>query len=211
MAECTFFGRVACEKPFSDSVACVYRLGKHSLTNWLLWADEDCRRLDGAVGVARPSLTDYQKQKRSISDSAFQSVLCLKLKLALSGSGVKAPATDGQVEATTLGCHITWQPLQEWRRDATTVNVFMPDGAVKGYLLELTTWDKFERSLARWRYMVVSDSFGCWDLQHKERAIPTLALEDTECSVIVLARTLEAAGWAPFTGELVHTPNDVVS
>ena len=52
--------------------------------------------------------------------------------------------------------------------------------------------------------MLVSDSFGCWDLQHKERAIPTLALEDTKCSVIVLARTLEAAGWAPFTGEMAH-------
>ena len=59
--------------------------------------------------------------------------------------------------------------------------------------------------------MVVSESFGCWDLQRKERAIPTLALEDTKCSVVVLARTLEAAGWAPFTGELVHKPCDVVS
>ena len=58
--------------------------------------------------------------------------------------------------------------------------------------------------------MVVSDSFGCWDLQHKERAISTSALEDTKCSVIVLARTLEAAGWTPFTGELVHKPDDVV-
>ena len=58
--------------------------------------------------------------------------------------------------------------------------------------------------------MVVSDSFDCWDLQHKERASPTLALEDTKCSVIVLARTLEAAGWAPLTGGLVHKPDDVV-
>ena len=31
--------------------------------------------------------------------------------------------------------------------------------------------------------MVVSDSFACWDLQHRERAISTLALEDTKCSV----------------------------
>ena len=82
--------------------------------------------------------------------------------------------------------------------------------AAKGKLLELTTWDKFERSLVRWRTMVVSDSFGCWDLQHKERAIPTLVFEDTKCSVVVLARTLEVACWAPFTGELVHNPDDVV-
>ena len=58
--------------------------------------------------------------------------------------------------------------------------------------------------------MVVSDSFGCWDLQHEGRAVPTLASEDTKCSAIVLARTLEAAGWAPFTGELVHKLDDVV-
>ena len=109
-----------------------------------------------------------------------------------------------------MGCHFTWQSLQVWLRDAATVTVFMPDGAVKGNLLELTTWDKFEWSLVRWRNMVVSDSFGCWDLQHKERAFPTLALEDTKCSVIVLARTLEAEGWPPITGELMHRPDDVV-
>ena len=51
------------KKPFSDSVARVYRLGKRSLTNGSLCADEDCRRLDGAVGVASPSLTDYQKSR----------------------------------------------------------------------------------------------------------------------------------------------------
>ena len=58
---------------------------------------------------------------------------------------------------------------------------------------------------------MVADSCGCWDLQHKERAIPTLALEDTKCSVIVLARTLEAAGWTPFTGDLVHKPDEFVT
>ena len=58
--------------------------------------------------------------------------------------------------------------------------------------------------------MVVSDSFGCWNLQHKERAIPTLALEETKCSVIVLARMWEAAGCQPFTGELVYKLDDVV-
>ena len=134
----------------------------------------------------------------------------LFLVLAWSVSDVKAPATDGQVGATTLGCHEAWQLVQVWRRDATTVTVFMPDGAVNGHTLELTTWDKFERGLVRWRNMVVSDSCGYWDLQHKERAIPTLVLEDTTCSVIVLARTLEAAGWVPFTGELVHKPDAVV-
>ena len=97
-----------------------------------------------------------------------------------------------------------------WRRDATTVTVFMPDGVVKGNLLELTTWDKFEWSLVRWRNMVVLDSFVRWGLQHKERAVPTLASEDTKCPAIVLARTLEAAGWAPLTGELVDKPDDVV-
>ena len=57
----------------------VYRLGKHGLANLSPCADEDCRRLDGAVCVARPSVADYQKAKRSFSDSALQSVLCLKL------------------------------------------------------------------------------------------------------------------------------------
>ena len=152
---------------FSDSVACVYRLGQHSLANWSLWADEGCRRLDGALGVARPSLTDYQEAKAQYHRQCLAVGCVLEVEgaaddappvflffvLAWSGSGVKAPATDGQV---TLGCHITWQPLQMWRRDATTVTVLMPDGAVKGNLLELTTWDKFERSLVRWRNIVVS-------------------------------------------------------
>ena len=207
------------KKPFSDSVACFYRFGKHSIPNWSLWADEDCRRLVGAVGVARPSLTDYQKAKAQylrqclgvgsvfeVEGAADDAPRVLFLVLALSGSGVKSPATDGQVEATTLGCHIPWQPLQMWRCDATSHFVH----AVKGNLLEWTTWDKFERSLVRWRNMVVSGSFRCWNLQHKERTIPTVALEDSKCSVIVLARTLEAAGWASFTEELVHKPDDAV-
>ena len=61
-------------------------------------------------------LRTVKRQKRSISDSDLSvgSVLevdgaadgappVLFLVLALSGSGVKAPAVDGQVEATTLG------------------------------------------------------------------------------------------------------------
>ena len=121
--------------------------------HWSLWADDDCRRLDGAVGVARLSLTNYQRANvkylrqciavgsvLEVEGAADDASPVLFFVLALSGPGVKAPATDGQVEATTLGCHFTWQQLQVWRRDATTVTVFMPDGAVKGNLLELTTW-----------------------------------------------------------------------
>ena len=52
-----------------------------SLASWSPGADEDCRRLDGAVGVARFCLTDYQKaKKRRISDSAFQSVFVLEVE-----------------------------------------------------------------------------------------------------------------------------------
>ena len=92
-------------------------MGKHSLTNWSLWADEDSRRLDGAVGVARPSLTDYQKAKAQylrqclavgsvleVEGAADDAPPVLFLVLAVSGSGVRAPATNGQVEAMTLGC-----------------------------------------------------------------------------------------------------------
>ena len=122
-----------------------------------------------------------------VEEAADDAPPLLFLVLVLSGSGVKAPATDGQVEATTLRCHTTRQPLHVWRGDAATVTVFMLDGAVQGNLLELTTLDKL-----RWRNMVVSDSFGCWDPQHKERAIPTLVLEDTKCSVI---RWMGAIHW----------------
>ena len=175
------------KKPFSDSVARVYWLGKHSIPKRSRWADEDCRRLDGAVGVTRPSLTDCQIQKRSSADSAFQSVVCLKLKerqtmhLQFCVPGPRfvwfSPATDGQVGATTLGCHITWQPLQVWRRDATTFTVFMPDDAVSGELLD--DEGQVRTGLGPLEKQVVLDSIGCWHLQHKERAIPTLALEDT--------------------------------
>ena len=95
----------------------VYRLGKHSLTNWSLWADEDSRRLDGAVGEARPSLTDYQKTKAQylrqclavgsvleVEGAADDAPPVLFLVLAVSVSGVRAPATNGRVEAMTLGC-----------------------------------------------------------------------------------------------------------
>ena len=56
----------------------------------------------------------------------------------------------------------------------------MLDGAVNGNVFQLTTWDRFERGLVRWSNMVVSDSFGCWNLQHTERSIPTFSLEDTQ-------------------------------
>ena len=70
------------KKPFSDSVARVCRMGASAASaNGSLWADEDCRRLDGAGGVARPSLTDYQKGRSAVSpNSALYSVLFWKLK-----------------------------------------------------------------------------------------------------------------------------------
>ena len=80
----------------------------------------------------------------------------------------------------------------------------MDANAASGDLLALASCDKFESRLFRRSNMVVSDSVGCWDLQGEERAIPTLALEDTNCSVIVLGKTLQAASWAPFTGDLAH-------
>ena len=100
------------KKPFSDSVACVYLLSKHGLTNWSLWADEDCRQPDGAVGVARPFFADNQKAKTQYLRQCF--VVCSTLEVERAAD------------------------MQVWRRDATTVTVFMPDGAVKGNLLELT-------------------------------------------------------------------------
>ena len=164
-----------------------------------------------------------QRQKRSISDSAFQSVLCLKLNdrqtmhlqicswsspcLVLAS---EAPATDGQVVSDDTGrpCNAAAIAGEAVRRNHSHRVCSCLMGLSVENFLELTTWDKFERGLVRWRNMVVSDSFGCWDLQHKERATLALALEDTKCPVIVLARTLEAAGWAPLTGELVHNPDD---
>ena len=76
----------------------------------------------------------------------------------------RAPSTDCQVWATTLVCHFMWKPCLK----ALSMDFF-----------ELTTWDKFERGLVRWSDLIVSDSCGCWCLQHKERAITTSSL-DTE-------------------------------
>ena len=81
-------------------------MGKHSLTSWSLWVDEDCRRLDGAVGAARPSLTANQKAQaqylrqclsvgsvHEVKGAADDAPPVLFLVLSLSGSGVRAPAT----------------------------------------------------------------------------------------------------------------------
>ena len=42
-------------KPFTDTLACVYRSGEYSFTSRSLWAGEDCRRFDGPVALERLS------------------------------------------------------------------------------------------------------------------------------------------------------------
>ena len=96
------------------------RLSVASHTLVTLGRREDCRRLDGGGAVARPSLVDYQKAKAQylrrchsvgsvleVEGSADDAPPVLFLLFALSASGGDVPATDGQVKATTLGCHIT--------------------------------------------------------------------------------------------------------
>ena len=168
------------KKPFSDSVVRVCRLGKHSLTIFghfgqtrivdvLMVASVHRARL---LGIIRKPKAQNLRQCLSVGSvlgvegAADDEPPDLVQALALSGSGVSAPATDGQVGGLRhwgVPKNVAF-PLQVWRRDATTVTVFMLDGAVSGHLMELTTWDKFGWGLVRWRFMVVLDSFGCWDL-----------------------------------------------
>ena len=107
------------KRPFSDCVACVYRMVKHRLRNWSLWADEDCRRLGGAVGVALPSLTDDQKAKTQylgqclsvgsvleVEGAANDALPVLFSVLASLVLASKHQPRMARWRATTLGSHI---------------------------------------------------------------------------------------------------------
>ena len=132
--------------PASEAVAASQEAMFRQRRVFTAWADEDCRRLDGAVCVARPSVADYQKAKRSFSDSALQSAVLEVVGAADDAPPVFVPGprfvrfwrqstSHGWPGGADIGLPVTWQTLQVRRRDAATVAVFMLDGAVKGNLL----------------------------------------------------------------------------
>ena len=136
--------------PFSDSVVRVCRLGKHSLT---IFGHFGQTRIADVFMVALAQrarfLRTINSQKRSISEPPV-----LFQVFAVSGSGVEEVGRGREGGGNDIGFPYNVAfPLQVWRSDATTVTVFMLDGAVSGQLLELTTWDKFERDWVCWSNM----------------------------------------------------------